>query len=452
MKKKILNICMVLVVLLMIAGGIVTVGSVKGWFEKETTSDITVSEKTGIAKIERNGVAFEVDRDTTVRAGDKLYTQKGATLTISEEDTARIYMNSDAEISVESIGDTIEFEVLKGEVLVDAREWKNVTAISGEAEIYMKDAVISISTQTGSGEIPVYSGKIDVKDKKSEEAVTAKSGQVVSIVENSGYEVSKLKVSSLNDFIIQQLAKCDIDESFCFTKADLKAVQKERENEILKAQQELLEKNESASDEEETGTANRNEIAENLDNGEGEKVAENGTNPGSNEAATNSGNGQTTSESGGETQTENTPPSQTVEQPETHAKYCTIEIRCDTILNNMQNLTPGLEGYVPSNGTVLGTSKIEFTEGETVFDVLKRACDSAGIQIEYSYTPIYESYYIEGINHLYEFDCGNESGWMYKVNGWFPNYGCSSYTVQEGDTIVWCYTCNGLGADVGGGM
>lgn len=189
-----------------------------------------------------------------------------------------------------------------------------------------------------------------------------------------------------------------------------------------------------------------------MDNGEGEKVAENGTNPGSNEAATNSGNGQTTSESGGETQTENTPPSQTVEQPETHAKYCTIEIRCDTILNNMQNLTPGLEGYVPSNGTVLGTSKIEFTEGETVFDVLKRACDSAGIQIEYSYTPIYESYYIEGINHLYEFDCGNESGWMYKVNGWFPNYGCSSYTVQEGDTIVWCYTCNGLGADVGGGM
>lgn len=65
-------------------------------------------------------------------------------------------------------------------------------------------------------------------------------------------------------------------------------------------------------------------------------------------------------------------------------------------------------------------------------------------------SPMYNSYYIEGINHLYEFDCGNESGWMYKVNGWFPNYGCSSYTLQGGDTIVWCYTCNGLGADVGG--
>ena len=37
---------------------------------------------------------------------------------------------------------------------------------------------------------------------------------------------------------------------------------------------------------------------------------------------------------------------------------------------------------------------------------------------------MYNSYYIEGINHLYEFDVGPESGWMYKVDEWFPNYGC----------------------------
>ena len=33
---------------------------------------------------------------------------------------------------------------------------------------------------------------------------------------------------------------------------------------------------------------------------------------------------------------------------------------------------------------------------------------------------MYNSYYVEGIGNLYEFDCGSESGWMYKVNGWFP--------------------------------
>lgn len=40
---------------------------------------------------------------------------------------------------------------------------------------------------------------------------------------------------------------------------------------------------------------------------------------------------------------------------------------------------------------------------------------------------------------------------MYKVNDWFPNYGCSACKVENGDDIVWCYTCKGFGKDVGGG-
>ena len=43
------------------------------------------------------------------------------------------------------------------------------------------------------------------------------------------------------------------------------------------------------------------------------------------------------------------------------------------------------------------------------------------------------------------------SCWMYKVNDWFPNYGCSRYQVQPGDVICWVYTCD-LGYDVGGGF
>lgn len=43
---------------------------------------------------------------------------------------------------------------------------------------------------------------------------------------------------------------------------------------------------------------------------------------------------------------------------------------------------------------------------------------------------MYNSAYIEGINNLYEFDCGSLSGWMYKVNEWFPNYGCSRYVLK----------------------
>ena len=130
-------------------------------------------------------------------------------------------------------------------------------------------------------------------------------------------------------------------------------------------------------------------------------------------------------------------------------KTCTITIVCPTIFDNLNSLNAEKAPFVPKDGTILPSTKVTFTEGETVFDVLRRVCDAAQLQIEYSYTPLYESYYVEGINHLYEFDCGPESGWMFKVNEWFPNYGCSAYTLKDGDDIVWCYTCTGLGADVG---
>lgn len=128
---------------------------------------------------------------------------------------------------------------------------------------------------------------------------------------------------------------------------------------------------------------------------------------------------------------------------------CTITIVCDTILDNLDNLDEEKAPYVPKDAVILPETQVSFLEGDTVFEVLQKVCTTADLQIEYSWTPMYNSYYIEGINHLYEFDCGPESGWMYKVNEWFPNYGCSAYTLKDGDDIVWCYTCNGLGADVG---
>ena len=132
------------------------------------------------------------------------------------------------------------------------------------------------------------------------------------------------------------------------------------------------------------------------------------------------------------------------------AYQCTVTIVCDTILDNWDKLEVAKQEFVPADGVILAVTAVPFAEGETAFDVLKRVCDACGIQLEYSWSPLYNSYYVEGINHLYEFDCGSESGWMYKVNGWFPNYGASSYPMQEGDAMVWCYTCVGLGVDVGG--
>ena len=131
-------------------------------------------------------------------------------------------------------------------------------------------------------------------------------------------------------------------------------------------------------------------------------------------------------------------------------QQCTFSIRCDTILNNLDQCEGAKKSIVPANGTILPTQAVTFSPGESVYDVLQRVCKNNGIHMEASWTPIYNSAYIEGIANLYEFDVGELSGWMYKVNGWFPNDGCSRYSLANGDVVEWVYTCD-LGYDVGGG-
>ena len=131
------------------------------------------------------------------------------------------------------------------------------------------------------------------------------------------------------------------------------------------------------------------------------------------------------------------------------AYTCTLSVRCDTILEHLDWLDPDKADLVPSDGVIFPATEVTFYEGESVFNVLQREMKKAGIHMEFENTPLYNSAYIEGIHNLYEFDCGDLSGWMYRVNGWFPNYGCSRYQLQAGDVVEWVYTCD-LGADVGG--
>ncbi len=128
---------------------------------------------------------------------------------------------------------------------------------------------------------------------------------------------------------------------------------------------------------------------------------------------------------------------------------CTLSVRCDTILNNIKWLDPEKVELAPEDGVIFPAARVTFYEGESVFNVLLREMKKNKIHMEFENTPIYNSAYIEGINNLYEFDCGELSGWMYKVNDWFPNYGCSRYQLKDGDVVEWVYTCD-LGRDVGG--
>ena len=130
----------------------------------------------------------------------------------------------------------------------------------------------------------------------------------------------------------------------------------------------------------------------------------------------------------------------------------TISIRCDTILDNYDDLDPALrsEEFVPTDGVILPPTEYVLRPGDTVFDILDRAVRYNKIQMEYQGADqnSYVSVYIQGIHYLYEFSCGHLSGWMYRVDGEFPNYGCSKYKLKDGQIIEWIYTCD-LGRDIG---
>ena len=122
--------------------------------------------------------------------------------------------------------------------------------------------------------------------------------------------------------------------------------------------------------------------------------------------------------------------------------FCTLSVVCDDVLKNMDSLLEGKETIIPADGIILPKVEVPLSEGESVFDVLLRVLREKGIHMEYSSAPMYNSVYIEGIGNLYEFDCGDTSGWTYSVNGESPMHGCSQHIVKQGDNIEFRYKCS----------
>ena len=127
---------------------------------------------------------------------------------------------------------------------------------------------------------------------------------------------------------------------------------------------------------------------------------------------------------------------------------CTITILCDSALAS-PDCDPDILAILPADGCILAETETPFSDGDSVFDILKAVCRERKIHMESMETPLYHCAYIEGISNLYEFDCGSLSGWMYAVNGEYPPFGCSRYPVKAGDRITVRYTC-ALGEDIGG--
>lgn len=112
---------------------------------------------------------------------------------------------------------------------------------------------------------------------------------------------------------------------------------------------------------------------------------------------------------------------------------CTFSIDCK---NAIGKLPPNLKAILPSDGIILKSVTVTCMKNETVLSALKRVCKENNIAIESDF-----SGYVRGIAQLYEKGCGANSGWMYSVNGVFPNVGAGAYRLKEDDTVAWRYTC-----------
>ena len=353
----------------------------------------------GVNFIERKGLGFSLDKEMKLRKKDVLETRAGSEISLSIGESS-IYMNENSQLKVLTAEpDDFSAELQRGEAFIIADAANSIRLKFADKEVLLEDGVLLLSVYSGSENLSVLRGSV------SGEGFSAESGETISFTggQSERYTAS---IGSLDAFALRKAIAAAGTRTLCYSAESLQKLSDDREAERRAAIEAALLETQKAKSQQSPNSA----------------------------AASNN------------------QPEATAEPTPEPARLCTIQIRCDTILDNMDNLKEGKDAYVPANGVILSTSSVAFEEGETVFDILTRACDAAGIQMEYRWTPMYNSYYIEGINHLYEFDCGEQSGWMYKVNGWFPNYGCSAYTVKDGDSIVWCYTCNGLGADVGGGM
>ena len=444
-KKTRANIIMVAIIVLMAVVGIVSALYIKGDINTNKENAALLTEFRGIVVLERNGVALTTTEDTYLRTGDKITCSADATAKIALDD-GYIVLGRGVEANVICHSTSnFDIEVEKGEIFVNTAS-KVIIEYEGKSN-EIKDAVANLNVRKGAQSISVYYGTVE----------DAKAGQLIEWI-GSERQIRNFSIESLNDFNIAQIRKANEEKELVFTNAELEQleldrwaqIQQENENVKLDSQTDKVEVEQKESTDEKTELNSSEETTKKVESSS-EKKTESNSEETTKKA--DSSNKETTTKKVESATTETTTkePEATTEK-EKDKKTCTITIRCDTILNNWDELDMAKAPYVPESGCILPTITVEFTDGETVFDVLKRTCDKYGIQIEYSWTPMYDSYYVEGINNLYEFDCGFESGWMYKVNGWFPNYGCSSYDLLGGETIVWCYTCKGLGEDVGASM
>ncbi len=126
----------------------------------------------------------------------------------------------------------------------------------------------------------------------------------------------------------------------------------------------------------------------------------------------------------------------------------TVLAECSTVLSHMDIIDPAVNPpeVVPEDGVIIARCEVSLPEGATAFDALAAAARKQRVRVDYTGSAY--GTYVRGIGYVSEFGFGELSGWMYSVNGKFPDVSVSDRVLESGDVVEFRYTCD-LGRDVG---
>lgn len=498
-RKTVYNVSMIIAIFAIITVGFIFVRYIKTG--KNQLQIGKIEDVRGNVTVNRSDITYSLTKGNKLINGDIIETKLGGTATLDSNSIVKLDSNTKLKLS------NSNSHLIEGMICVSTVNDFNIKI--GDIFAETANAFYSASIHGNTVTINVYSGNVIVKKVKNqsknnqninefgkenvnEDTIKAGESYCYSL-ENS--QITKLSIKQLSDFELRcgLLEKTDL----CFTQEEINSTIEKRKLEKQLAQDELhnndkttqnisdkinnslLENNTTQEQINLEETFNNetieNETTHNLDNNEQITVVQNSNQQTtSNQANQNSttekqweSTGVTEQPADNSTSTDSTKPTEstkltentnpidketTVEQTtkkenenNNNAK-ATISIKCTNILNNMDKLSPSKSEFVPDDGIIIPTVEIDFKIGDSAYDIITAACKKYGIQID-AVSSVYNTYYIKGINQLYEFDCGTGSGWIFKVNGWSPNYGVSGYILEDGDYVTLEYTCN-YGNDV----
>ena len=115
-----------------------------------------------------------------------------------------------------------------------------------------------------------------------------------------------------------------------------------------------------------------------------------------------------------------------------------IKVSLSIMCGTLESVDKDLMDKVSTDGEILKKTEFMITPGMTVLDVLK----ASGVDF------VENGGMVSEINGLGSGQAGEMSGWLFTINDEFPMDAVDQLTLNEGDEILFAYTCDG-GEDLG---